>query len=103
MFKLFKRKKKHICDWEHVGIYYNFSKSEYWNENDRVYVFELYQCIGCSNTSRIRVADYELPNTYRGYITDEHEKLFKKLELMGIRNINDYNIIKSLTVRCQCG
>lgn len=96
MFGLFKKKEKHVCDWEYVGIYYNFYKSEYMNENDKVHVFELYRCISCSDRYKKIVANYELPNTYRGYITKEHEELFKKLELMGIRNINDYNIGNSL-------
>lgn len=95
MFKLFK--KKHKCNYNDMkGSFYQFCKSNYNNEDDRVIVFAYYICSECGNGYKHIVARYQLPNTYQHYLTSEHKELFKKLEEKGIRDFNDHKIDEML-------
>lgn len=95
MFGLFR--KKHKCNYDDkIGVFYEFRKSEYHNQNDDVIVFELCKCRECGEEYRERLAIYDLPNTYRTYITSEHEEIFKILKDKKIQDVKDYKINKGL-------
>lgn len=55
MFKIFKRKPKHIHAWEKVDSYFDHILTEYTNMGDSVLIYNLEKCALCKRERKVLI------------------------------------------------